>query len=178
MFPLETTNFLLALGTIALQIAGVLCLLLFFFRKNLPGFEHIVAFIREWGLALGLALTVVASALTLYYSDILGIPPCPLCWWQRIFLYPQVILFALALWRKERFIADYSIVLSVIGLGFALYHHCLQVLPSGSLPCPAEGTVSCAQRFMFEFGYITYPLMAASLFVFLIALMLFVRKRG
>ena len=175
MLSAETLNFWLALGTVAMQVGTVALFALFFLRKRIAGFEGLVAFVRTWGMWLGLMIALFASALTLYYSEILGFPPCPLCWWQRVFLYPQVALFALALWRKERLIADYSIALSVVGLGFALYHHALQILPSGSLPCPAEGTVSCAQRFIFEFGYITFPMMAATLFAFLIALMLFVR---
>ncbi|MBI5645117.1 disulfide bond formation protein B, partial [Candidatus Kaiserbacteria bacterium] len=113
---------------------------------------------------------------TLFYSDVLGIPPCVLCWWQRVFLYPQVVLFAIALWKKDHSIASYSIPLSIIGFAIGLYNHALQVLPSGTLPCPAQG-VSCAQRFVFEFGYITFPMMAVTLFGFLIVLMLIVRNR-
>ena len=177
MFQLETMNFLLALGTLGMQFAVVALLALYLFGSATSVFKSISSFLRERGLFVAFWLTLVGSILTLYYSEVLGIPPCPLCWWQRIFLYPQVVLLALAMWKRERLIVDYSIVLSVIGLGFALYHHALQVLPSGSLPCPAEGAVSCAQRFMFEFGFITYPLMAATLFAFLIVLMLFPRER-
>ena len=173
--PVETINYLLALGVIALQISAAALLVLFLFRDRLPSLEWKRMFLAKWGLWIGFALTLIGSALTLFYSEVIGFPPCPLCWWQRVFLYPQVVLFALALWRRDRTVAGYSIALSIIGLGVGLYHHALQVLPAGSLPCPAEGTVSCAQRFVFEFGYITFPLMAASLFAFLIVLMLFVR---
>lgn len=174
MIPAETLNFWLALGVLAMQIAGATLFALFFIGKR----TSIAIFLSTWGLWIGFILTFGGVLLTLYYSEILGFPPCPLCWWQRVFLYPQVILFALALWKKDRTIADYSIALSLAGLGVALYHHALQVLPHGSLPCPAEGAISCAQRFVFEFGYITFPLMAATLFAFLIVLMLFVRVRN
>ena len=172
----EGLNFLLALGTIAMQLGSASLFAVFFFRNTLPGFESIRTFLRTWGLWIGFILSLAGSALTLYYSEVLGFPPCPLCWWQRAFLYPQAVLFALALWKRDASIAGYSIALSLAGLGIALYHHALQVLPHGSLPCPAEGTVSCAQRFVFEFNYVTFPLMAASLFAFLIALMLYVKN--
>lgn len=175
MYPVETINYTLALGTIALEIGAVGLLVLFLFRTQLPSLEWKRILLAKWGLWIGFALTFIGSALTLFYSEILGFSPCPLCWWQRVFLYPQVVLFALALLKRDRGVALYSIVLSVLGSGVALYHHALQVLPAGSLPCPAEGAVSCAQRFIFEFGYITFPLMSASLFAFLIVLMLFVR---
>ncbi len=173
---LETTNFLLALGTLALQSATLVLIMVLFLRKKISELERVVAILGSWALWLGFLFSLGASAMTLYYSDVLGIEPCPLCWWQRIFLYPQVVIFAIALYRRDLAVTIYSIALSLIGAAFALYHHALQVLPAGTLPCPATG-VSCAQRFVFEFGYITFPLMAISLFAFLIVLMLFARKK-
>jgi disulfide bond formation protein DsbB len=177
MYTVETLNFLLGLSTLLLQAAAALLLLAYFSPALVPRAGGIKKFLEEWGMMLAFALSFASAALTLYYSDVLGFEPCPLCWWQRIFLYPQIILFALALWypRYRSAAVDFSIAFSVFGAGIALYHHALQMLPSGSLPCPATGA-SCAQRLIFEFGYITYPLMAFSLFVFLIAIMLFLRQ--
>lgn len=174
MYDVETINYLLALGVLALQIFTVAFFVLYAMRKR-PDFGGAAAFIGRWGMWVAFLASFIASALTLFYSEVLGIEPCPLCWWQRVFLYSQVVLFGVALWKRSATIAGYSILLSLFGLGFALYHHAIQMLPAGSLPCPATG-VSCAARIMFEFGYITYPLMAATLFAFLIALMLFVRR--
>lgn len=171
----ETLNFLLALGTVGLQVGALALLALLTLRAGYPAFERAAELVRAGGLWLAFALAFFGSVLTLVYSGIFGFPPCPLCWWQRVFLYSQAVLFAIAAWRKDVGITLYALVLSTLGLSVALYHHALQVLPSGSLPCPAEGAVSCAQRFLFEFGYITYPLMAASLFAFLIALLLVLR---
>jgi len=145
---------------------------------DVPYFDQAIEPVGRWGLWIGLILAFVASALTLVYSEVFGIPPCPLCWWQRIFMYPQIVLFALALYLRERTVALYSIVLSILGAGVALYHHALQVAPPGTLPCPAEGEVSCSQVFLFELGYITYPLMAFTAFAFLIVVMLIVRSRN
>lgn len=178
MPSVETINYTLALGTVALQVVSVALLVVFFFRNNAT-FTGNAAFIGRWGLWVGFFLTLASIALTLFYSDVLGFQPCPLCWYQRIFLYPQAILLGMAVFKRDIYIADYSIVLSVIGAAFALYQHALQMLGEGSLPCPAspEG-VSCAQRIVFEFGYVTFPLMAFTLFAFLIVLMLFVRTRS
>ncbi len=174
MYSVETVNYLLALGTIALQAGTIVLIVLWFLRKK-SGFSEHATVVGTWGLWVGLVLSFAGAFLNLYYNEVLGIPPCDLCWWQRIFLYPQVVLFGMALFKRDSYIADYSIVLSIIGAGFALYHHFLQMFPN-SLPCPATG-VSCATRILFEFGYITYPLMAFSLFALLIVLMLFVRAR-
>ena len=76
-----------------------------------------------------------------------------------------------------RDVACYSIALSILAGSAALYPHYLQMGGTSVLPCPASGAGDCAQRIIFEFGYITLPLMAATLFAFLIVLMLFVRRR-
>ncbi len=174
---LAAANTLVGLGTLALQLITVGLFFAFFLRRRFAGGEECARAIQSYGIAIGLVLAIVGSALTVYYSAILGIDPCPLCWWQRAMLYPQVVIFAVALIKRERTVACYSIALSVIGFVIAIYQHLLQVLPGSGLPCPATGTVSCAQRFLFEFNYITYPLAAATLFAALIALMLYVRRK-
>jgi disulfide bond formation protein DsbB len=173
---LETINTLLGIGTIGLLIGSAVLLLLFILSKRSAEFAEQAAYVERWGILAALVLSLGSSLVTIIHSTVFGLPPCPLCYWQRIFLYPQVILFTLALWRREKWMAEYSIILSVIGLGIAIYHHVLQMFPMGFLPCPAEGGVSCAQIFFLEFGFITYPFMAIALFVFLIILMLFVKR--
>jgi disulfide bond formation protein DsbB len=170
-------NYLLALGTVAMQIVTGALLVVFLLRKNVPMFNDIVAQVGSFGLRIAFLVAFVASGMTIYYES-LGFAPCPLCWWQRVELYPQVILLGMAVWREcyRRAAIDFSIATSIIGAGIALYHHALQMLPGSGLPCPATG-VSCAQRIFFEFGYVTYPLMAFSVFAFLIVVMLIVRSR-
>jgi len=173
--PLETLNFWLSLGTLAMQGAVLALIAVLLLDKKIPELGKISALLGSWALWLGFIFALTASAFTLYYSEVLGIEPCSLCWWQRIFLYPQVIMFGIALYKRDLSVITYSIALSLLGVAFAIYNHALQVLPSGTLPCPAQG-VSCAQRFVFEFGYITFPMMSLSLFAFLVVLMLFARK--
>lgn len=171
-----TTNYLLALGTVALQVVFIALFAAYLLHDRVRLFADVMRFVRPYVLHLAFFLSLSGLVLTLYYSEILGFEPCPLCWWQRIFLYPQVILFALALWKRDTHMALYAAILSLFGLGFSIYHHALQMLPAGSLPCPATG-VSCAQRIVFEFGYITFPMMAVTLFGVLLVLMLFERDR-
>ncbi len=168
--PTDTLNQILGTGTLALQVVTVGLIVALVLRKKISGLNDVVKQFGGVALPLAFSLSLLTAALTLYYSDVLGFEPCPLCWWQRVFLYPQVIIFALALWKGISF-RLLSIVFSALGLGVALYHHALQMLPAGALPCPATGP-SCSQITLLEYGYITYPLMAATLFAFLIALML------
>ncbi len=131
-------------------------------------------FLGRKALWFGLAVSLVSMLGSLYYSDILHYAPCVLCWYQRIVMYPQVALFAVALWKKEPFrVWTYSTVLSVIGLAIAGFHYYIQIAnnPVVTLPCDALGySVSCSETFSPVFGYITIPMMALTGFVMLIAL--------
>ncbi len=179
MYPIEFYNYWLSVGTIIMQIVGAGLLAVYFLRKRFPDLNDIASMLEKWGLWKGFVLALVGSALTLFYSEVLGIAPCAWCWIQRMMLWPQVLLFGLAIYKKDKNIADYSIIMSVVGLIVALYQHYLQMGGSSPIPCPAtaDKAVDCAVRFLFEFNYITFPLMSATLFGFLIILMMFVRKR-
>lgn len=171
------TNFFLGFATLAMQFVAGALLIIFVLRKR-DGFHDIADSVGSFGLWAALLISFGAAVVNVYYSDILGVEACYWCWWQRIFLYPQAVLFAMALWKEKyaQTAIDASLAMSVIGAGIALYHHALQMLPGSGLPCPAIG-VSCSQRMLFEFGYITYPLMAFSLFALLFVIMLLVRER-
>ncbi len=174
---LEVINMALGIGSLALQIFAAAFLAVFLLEKSIPDLRDIGSFLATWGIWIGLLLTAAATAMSLIHAHVFDLSPCYLCWWQRIFIYPQIVLFAVALWRRDASVAYYSIVLSVLGAGIALYHHLLQLFPTGPLPCSATGP-NCAEILFLEFGYITYPMMSISLFAFLIVAMIFVRRRS
>jgi disulfide bond formation protein DsbB len=174
MLNLETLNYLIALATIGTQILTVFLIIVFFFRRA-PWGATVSNIAGNHGLWVSLLVVLAGTILSLVYSEYFGIIPCGLCWVERIFLYPQLILFGLASFKKDRHIADYSVVLSVLGGAVALYHHYLQMGGTSTIPCPASGAGDCAKRFLFEFDYITFPLVAFSSFALLFVIMLFVR---
>lgn len=179
MYPVETINHLLGFGALALQIVAAVFLFVFFARKRFPDLNDVGEFLAVWGLWFGFLLTSAGLVLSLFYSEVLGFPPCGLCWVMRIFMYSQVVLFAVALWKRDRGIADYSIALSAFGIAVGLYQHYLQMGGTDVLPCPAtlSEATDCASRFLFELGYITFPLLGVTLFALLIVVMLFVRPK-
>lgn len=180
-YPIDAINQFVGLATLAMQILAAGLLVVYFARERFPDLQDVGDLVSRWGLRLGFLVTLASMAMSLFYSEILGFAPCGLCWTMRIFMYSQVVLFAVALWKRDRSIADYSITLSVIGSIIGLYQHYLQMGGTDVLPCPAtlSQAADCATRFFFELGYITFPLMGVSLFAFLIVVMLFVRqKRG
>jgi disulfide bond formation protein DsbB len=180
MIPLETLNYGLAFGAVIMQIVTVALIAALLWRHRLSDLDDIIEHVGKWGLWIGFLITLAGSAMTLYYSEVLHFTPCGLCWLQRVFLYPQVVLFAIALWKKGHHIADYAIGLSIAGGLVALYQHYLQMGGSENIPCPAAASAAadCAARILFEFGYVTFPLMSATLFAFVIAVMFGVRARS
>lgn len=109
-----------------------------------------------------------ALAGSLIYSNIIGFPPCELCWIQRIFMYPQTLIAAVSLWRKEKLAVYYASPLSILGGLVALFQSLTDWGVGGSLlPCTAEGG-ACSRVYVMEYGYITIPVMALTAFIYLL----------
>ena len=126
---------------------------------------------------IGFFVTLGAAFLTLFYSEVLHYVPCDLCWYQRVFLYPQVFMFAYAWWKYDRAALPYVLILSVLGFTVALYHHFLQIGFDLMKPCSsAPFAVDCAKPSFIEFGFVTFPFMAVVLFGFLSVLYVTVIK--
>lgn len=174
MTLLEFVNLKLAVLTVLAQVFIILAVLYLVFLKGKHQFVE--NFLTKHGLLFAFTTALVATLGSLFYSEIAGFEPCTLCWYQRIFMYPQVFLFGLALWKKDRGIVDYSLLLSGIGFLIAGYHYLMQVGIISSLPCPAIGySVNCVKLFVIQFGYITLPLMSLTAFALIIVLLIFTK---
>lgn len=164
--------------TIIGQVVALALFVMFIFRKKL---HHTKLFkiIESNALALGLILAIVATGGSLTYSELIGFTPCVLCWWQRIFHYPLIILFLISLIRQRDWtVKFYALPLAIIGAGIAGFHYIIQRFQVESLACDALGqSPSCAGYYVFEFGYITIPMMSLTIFLLIIVLMLFVREK-
>ncbi len=171
MTPLikESIPYIVLLGQIVLLI-GIIGL----FTKSIK----IQNFFLTNALSLSLLAGLLALGGSLFYSDVLGYEPCKFCWWQRIFIYPQVILLGLALIRKDYKVWKYSIYLAGISTFISINHYILQTTGSSLLPCSAVGYSSaCSKVFVMTFGYMTIPLMAATTGGLIIVSMLYARRK-
>lgn len=145
--------------------------------KWFPEFsKNILDIFGTRAIEFSFGIAFISTLSSLFYSEIAGFMPCILCWWQRIFLYPQVFIFGLAWRKRDKHAADYGIFLSIVGGLIAIYHIFLQFGGSPLVPCAASGvSASCTQRYFLEFGYVTIPTMALTGFA-LIALFLLAQK--
>lgn len=105
-------------------------------------------------VAFLISLTAVLGSVLLEY--ILGLTPCELCWWQRVFMYPLPFIFGAALAKKHTDVFWYGFPLAAIGAAIALFHYWLQMWPQSSDVCGGS-IVSCAVRQIELLGFITIP---------------------
>lgn len=63
-------------------------------------------------------VSLTATSGSLFLSEVWHFIPCELCWYQRIFMYPLVIVLGIAAYRQRTEILPYILPLVVIGEGF------------------------------------------------------------
>lgn len=125
------------------------------------------------------ATSVVAMFGSLYFSEIRQYEPCVLCWYQRILMYPLVLILGIAVFKKDYKIAFYTLVLSGIGAGISFYHYLLQKVSFFADNAPTCGRVPCTGQYINWLGFITIPFLALTAFIiiFTISFLLW-RKKG
>lgn len=116
--------------------------------------------IKKNALYLAWTGTLVATLGSLYFSEIANYPPCVLCWYQRIAMYPLVVILGFAIYKKSRDLLLPAFVLSAVGWIISVYHNLLyyEILPEAAAPCIAG--VSCTTKFIEWFGFVTIPLLS------------------
>ena len=117
------------------------------------------------GLCASFVIALAATLGSLFASEVLGYPPCVLCWYQRIAMYPLALVFFMALWSGDRGYPRYSLPLCALGAALAAYHNLLYygVIPEAISPC--QQGVSCTTRQLELLGFVTIPLMSLVAFL-------------
>lgn len=135
---------------------------------------------RENLLFLSWATSVIAMFGSLYFSEIRQYEPCELCWYQRILMYPFVIILGIAVVKKDYRISFYSMILSAIGACIALYHYGLQKFSFLADTAPACGRIPCTAAYINWFGFITIPFLALTAFIiiFICSFLIWRNTRG
>jgi len=133
---------------------------------------------NDWLLIFSAWLIAAVSTLgSLFFSEVMELIPCELCWYQRIFLFPLAIILLIGLFPLDKKVVNYALPLAIIGLLFTVYH-CLLffgVIPENLQPC-SQG-VSCTDDNMELFGFLPIPLLALIAFLMIIILLLKTRTR-
>lgn len=104
-------------------------------------------------------IALLATVGSLFFSEVMDLPPCVLCWYQRIAMYPLVLIIGVGIIIRDRRMKYYALPLSLIGLAISIYHNLLYygLIPESITPC-TEG-VPCNAVQIEWLGFITIPLM-------------------
>ncbi len=135
-----------------------------------------MSFLKKNFLQFSLVISLTSTLGSLYFSEILKLPPCLLCWYQRIFMYPLVVIFAVGIWKKDKNIPYFALPLSIIGTIVASYHNLLyyKIVPESLAPCTLG--ISCTTKQIEWFGFITIPFLSLLAFVSITILVLLHKK--
>lgn len=139
--------------------------------------EKAERFIKEfgkWGIQIAFLVALSAMLGSLYFSEIVGFEPCKLCWIGRIFMYPQVFILGIMLWKRDYAARIYPLALSIIGLIVAVYQYYVQMFNPDLGECGIG--ISCAVRFVITYGYVTIPFMTLTAFALIIAALIASKK--
>ncbi|MCL6263836.1 disulfide bond formation protein B [Craterilacuibacter sp. RT1T] len=132
----------------------------------------------NWNRVFLAWLLALASTLgALFFSEVMHIEPCVLCWYQRIAMFPLVLILGTGLLYADGSAIRYALPLSLAGTLFALYHNLIYagLIPQDLQPC-GQGSSSCAQIDLQLFGFITLPLLSLLAFAAINILLLLTRK--
>lgn len=116
---------------------------------------------RQWQILFACwLLALVATAGSLFLSEVMDYVPCVLCWYQRIPMYALVVVLGVGLVTQDAGVVKYAKPLALIGLALAMYHCLLYLgfIPKSIQPC-GKG-VSCADVKLELWGFVTIPLMS------------------
>lgn len=120
----------------------------------------------------------IATLGSLFFSEVMELAPCVLCWYQRICLFPLVIIIPAGLFPFARDVGRYALPLALAGWLTAAYHNLLYtgMIPQRLQPC-GKG-VSCTEDSLALFGVLTIPLLSLLTFSVIIALLLLTMRRS
>lgn len=125
-------------------------------------------------IAWAWCVAAVAMAGSLYLSDVVGLAPCLFCWYQRICMYPLVLVLGVGLWRGDTGVWRYGMPLAVVGAAIAAYHVSVQLRPAAE-PTACAGGVPCSARYLAVYGFVSIPVMAGAAFLLILSFLLLVR---
>ena len=123
-------------------------------------------------------LATISTLGSLFFSEIMRFPPCVFCWYQRIAMYPLVVLFIVGLFQSPRVTFNFTLPLVVSGWLIALYHNLLHygIVPESAAPC-LEG-LSCSTIYINWFGFITIPMLSFVAFSLLSIILIYLKRKN
>lgn len=122
-------------------------------------------------------VSLVAMLGSLYFSEVQGFIPCELCWYQRIAMYPLVLILGIATFTNDTKASRYVLPLSLLGGSISVLHYLEQKIPGFGGFKPCVNGVPCSSEYINWAGFITIPFLALIAFVLITVTMLLLAFR-
>jgi len=125
---------------------------------------------------LSFITATIATLGSLFFSEVMEFIPCSMCWYQRIFMYPLVLIFLVNMLYPDDKIVKYAMPIVLVGLSFSIYHNLLmfEIIPESIVPC-VQG-VPCSTEYINWLGFITIPFLSLISYSIILILLLFIKK--
>lgn len=168
---------LFAILSLITWAATIIVIVLALIRRRNPesSAAYLYEDIRRNAVWFAFAVALFTTLGSLYLSEVAHYRPCPLCWYQRICMYPLFVTLLVGGLRKDREVYAYVLPPAMIGAGIAIYHTQLQAFPQQHGPF-CKGFDPCTVRYVWEFDFVSIPFMALAAFAFIITMMFVVRS--
>ena len=125
---------------------------------------------------LAFLIATISTLGSLFFSEIMEFIPCSMCWYQRIFMYPLVIIFLVNMLYPDDKIVKYAMPIAFVGWSFSVYHNLLmfEIIPESIVPC-VQG-VPCSTLYINWLGFITIPFLSLVSYSIILVLLLIIKK--
>lgn len=141
-----------------LALALIVYLVVAFTRRRISD-----VFRQDVALPLATLIALVATSGSLFFSEVANYTPCVLCWYQRIAMYPLVVICGVAALRRDAHVYKTVLPISLIGASISTWHIMIEQRPALGGMCDPQAP--CALKWINEFGFLTLPTMALIAFV-------------
>lgn len=133
--------------------------------------------VRKFSLYLAWLVSVIATLGSLYFSEIRGFIPCELCWYQRILMYPLVLILGIGTFQNDLSVKRFVLPMAVIGWFVSLFHYLQQKVPGFAEIKPCSNGVPCSAQYINWLDFITIPFLAFTAFSMIIVFMLLINNK-
>jgi disulfide bond formation protein DsbB len=172
--PVETVQLFYAiLSLVALGVVGVVVVLRIAATVSSSarrGYDLTAGSLAPNAVGMAWIVAMLATVGSLYFSEVAHYDPCRLCWFQRIAMYPLVVILGIAAFRRDDGVRIYGQALAAIGAVIAGYHLALEWIPALDTGACGIGP-SCTVVWFRALGFISLPFLALSAFLLILTLL-------
>lgn len=120
---------------------------------------------QSWWILVGCWVVATGASLgSLFFSEIMELPPCSMCWYQRVFMFPLAIVLLIGVLTSDRNCLRYALPLAALGWLLALYHVLLHLGVISESAAPCQQGVSCSDVQLELLGFASIPMLSLAAF--------------